>query len=80
MFKHLLPSISYNDILVPTSVSNIVPSVSETVLPSSLPATDSSTLLHLIDIDALQHQHYDPQLHNLHLFEFLLVSNKHLDT
>jgi len=50
-----------NDIIVPTSVSNIVSSVSETVLSSRLPTTDSSTPLHLIDIDVLQHQHYDPQ-------------------
>jgi len=61
IFKHLLPSIFDNDILMPTSVSDIVPSVSETVLPSSIPATDSSTPLNLIDIDALQHQHSDPQ-------------------
>ena len=44
MFKHFLTSISDNDFVVPTSVSDIVSLVSEIVLPSSLPATDSSTL------------------------------------
>jgi len=39
MFKHLLPSISDNNIVVPTTISDIVSSVSETVLPSSFPAT-----------------------------------------
>jgi len=61
MFKHLLPYVSDHDIVVPTCVNGIVPSVPEVVLPSSLPATDSSTPLHLIDIDVLQHQHSDPQ-------------------
>ena len=61
MFKHLLPYISDNNIVVPTSVSDIVPAVSKTVLPSNLPAIDSSTPLHLIDIDVLQHQPSDPQ-------------------
>jgi len=54
-FKHLLPSIFYNDTVVFTSVTDIIPPVSETVLPSSLPATDSSTPLHLIDINVSQH-------------------------
>ena len=61
MFKHLLPSIYDNDIVVYTSVSDIVPSISETILPSNVPAIDSSTPLHLIDIDVLQHQHSNPQ-------------------
>jgi len=79
MFKHLLPFISDNDIVMPTFVGDIVPSifynnivvhifvsdivplVYENVIPSSLPATDSSTPLHLIDNDVLQHQHSDPQ-------------------
>ena len=61
VFNNLLPSISDNDIVLPTSISDIVSSVSENVLQSSLPATGSSTPLYLIDIDVLQHQHSNPQ-------------------
>ena len=92
MFNHLLPSISNNDIFVPTFVSDIVPSIfyivvptsfsdivpliSETILPSSLPATDSSTPLPLIDIDVLQHQHYDPPLP---LIDTYVLQHQHFD-
>jgi len=61
VFKHLLPFISDNDIVVATPVSDIVSLIYETVLPFSLPATSSSKPLYLLDTDVLQHKHFDPQ-------------------